>query len=350
MLSTSKRSTATAPSAMPYSSPHPGPRSPLSPSSYSSSSSSASEPDLDELDLSESFVIIRDDETDVESNSTVSTALLELLSDTSSEPRHPDSLEGSLGDLRDVDNTLIAGGVSEDEDDMGLNGSYADAEATASLLTDSRATLGAAENTPLPQRPEMPSRETGSTFRFIFPEPGASFSSAGTYTDHRTPSASVADLPPSPVFSPTVETANPIISGTGNDAPFARLSEAARRTSDKTPVRGVDEGWLKDARTWAPTTPGPVEIMMPSWEKGQYDLSTDIALNMPVPSVQAVGSALPQAEMSAQGGAEEKQLSFRVDERQLQLKRALRAVVAAGAGHAGNRWYVVFLCHFRRLG
>lgn len=315
---------------MPHPSLIPRLRSPILSSSSSSSSSS-----FDEDLLSDSFVIVPsdDDEVDIadtESTSTVNTALLDLLSDTSSE-RQPGSLSGSFhGSLSEVDDL-------NGPDDRGLDGSFADAEATASLITDSHATLSGEppELTPMPRPSLVNAANTGSQFRFIFPHLDLEAStSSGTYTDGQTPNGSVANLPPLPPLGaipsvPAETVAGPSISVTGDDQPFARLTVEGR-SKEKSPIRGVDEGWLKEARTWAPThpaPPAPITMMMPSWEKGQCD-QAQYDPYLPHES--------PTGETKESVG--EENLLFPVEERQLQLKRALRAMVAVGAETSANRW------------
>lgn len=320
-------------------------RSPM-PSSPSSSSSAS-----DMLDDLDSFVMVpSDDEADDTGStaSTVNTALLDLFSDSSA----PGSLQGSVhGSLSEVDD------LGDNDSDHGLDGSYTDAEATASLITNSRATLEGSDgtddghtvplSTPMPRPSLATAAKTGSELLFIFPALEASIASSGTYTDGHTPSASVSHLPNIPfVHLPTSNTPDQPsgpTSAIAEDKPFARLAGESRSKREKSPIRGVDEGWLKDARTWAPkdarswvpTHPPPVIMEMPSWEKGQYDFSLASSIHE-VEKVEEVKRNIAGGEKEVDA----KLLFFPIDERQLQLKRALRAIVVAGAGHAGNRWYV----------
>lgn len=308
---------------MPYSAPHTTTPTPPPLSSFNDNrapSPTSTEP----TDLSDSFILVssssdEDDHTETESTSTVSTALLADLSDTSSEPRHPGSLEGSFhGNLSDVDGDIDT--ISERD----LDGSYTDAEATESLVTDSRATLSVGDDmTPLSTSVALPSTVRGSQFAFIFPHLEASISSSGTYTDSTTtPSGSLANLLPPTVGKPV---------GVNS----VEEKEIPKRVEREKSSGRVDEGWLKDARTWSTSTVHPVrqvndegkiELNMPSWDKGDYQ------------ALASVDSSI--APEQALVTTPKKELFLPIEKRQQRLKQALEGLVQKGMSmsSANKRW------------
>jgi hypothetical protein len=104
--------------------------------------------------------------------SSIRGSVIDLLSDTSSEPSQGDQDSQWEDDLHDQHD---------------LSGSYADAEATATELSDSKTTLASSQTYPYGL-----DSTASSQIRLIMPDPTASFSSSsGTET---TPSASLGNL------------------------------------------------------------------------------------------------------------------------------------------------------------
>lgn len=312
---------------MPYSSPLPllpplPPQSPVSPSSFSTN----------EQELSDSFILVANDEdVETESTSTISTALLAELSDTSSEPRYAGSLEGSFhGELSEADDDLDLDSRSDSvrhEADYELGGSYADAEATASLITESRSTLSPRSLDPSDwsppgsarPRPTM-DRAASSQFRFIFPSPEASFSSNAAQSDGTTPTGSLAELLPPPKLP-------------GDRPTQLRLSATALPIADKREAssRGVDEDWLKDARTWV----SELRPITPS-ESDKRDLWPEEGYAPLASSAGTVGDKDETSGGQADGVKMRKQT--RIARGRRELPHALRAMVAVGVDTANRRW------------
>lgn len=312
---------------MPYSSPLPAPRSPAKPRRpISPSTTATSAPGSlqdEDSDLADSFIVVAR-EDDAESTSTIGTALLAELSDTSSEARYEGSLDGSIhGELSDDGRSRNGDHLSDSGQD-GLEGSYADAEATASILTDSRATLASAREinrrssqwgrTPMVDDAAIPSSQ--SQFKFIFPNLDASIStvSGETVSDATTPSGSLAALRPLPQpATATRESRKSAILGRGGE----ELN------------RGIDEKWLRDARIWAPVAIRTIDSLDPPTPPNKSWI--DQPPQRPGPAGELGGGA------EHDGNAEEQRLSA-LQDRYQQMRRVVTAMATAGLGSMTKRW------------
>ena len=200
--------------------------------------------------LESSYLFINEsEETSSEIGSSLRDSVIGDLSDSSSEA--PIGREG----WEDDDFTLSTGRQSEEQgelvqidDDLGPEGSYIDAEATASDLGGSRSTI---------QRHLQ--ELSDSQVRLIMPDPGSSFTTSATVSDNTTPSGSLGNL------LSTVERAD----YDGKPTPMRRDTAST--------LRPIDKSWLEaSSRLWNVPTDLKSALVFETEEKGDYQLLASI--------------------------------------------------------------------------